>query len=751
MKKIILYLLIAPSLSILFAGVSYSSNNNTLPDLGISSDTVSNQNNASSTKVSNEKDSPLERKTSEVLVNEAQSHFQNLTPEGMKSEALQYGKNLATATAQSKIESLLSPYGHVATNLSINDRGSLEGSSLDYLIPWYEGESDLWFSQFSVHNKDGRTVANMGTGIRHNLNEDWMLGSNLFYDRDITRGHHRAGLGGEAWTNFLKLSSNYYMPLSSWKDSPDFDDYQERPARGWDIRLQAYLPAYPQLGSSVVYEQYYGDQVALFGKDSLQEDPSAVTVGIDYTPVPLITVQAGYKKGDSAQREVTANINLDYRIGVSLSKQLDGDEVAKMRSLAGSRMDFVDRNNDIVLEYREKNDLDVGLYLKPTGTAAACILSDDPDSAEAYEGCHWTANATVTSHLKIKSAKWVPVSNFNPESTLGLPALTAESISNGQNNHWTLTFPAWVDSTDPSANKYRLAVTLVDDKGHTKQSNTVNIIVAEAPIDYQLVIDDSGEQKKAIKLLANGNNFANLHASGAKVTGLAGETTPLDAKNLNLTFHAYKMEDKSHSQEIAIHASKSDCKSGGECLFFKEPPSGSQAILGSTMNGVFSVIASKHDDGTQKTNAVLVDFSSASTMIYSAIVDSENPTVNLTATKGNLLQLGHKYQFKIAYDSNNNGQWDATDRETVSDSDPTPLISLVDYKWMFDGISPNGTKGGYAVSATENNTILIPKTNAEASQVLANAGADGVQGYELKVDYQLTPSGQQIMNKLRAK
>lgn len=749
MKKIILYCLIASSLSMLFTGISYSSDKIVLPNLG--SDNSVSEDNASPVLSSNKNNNATEKKTSEILLKEAQSNFQNLTVEGMKSESLQYGKNLATATAQSQIESLLSPYGHVATNLNINDQGSLEGSSLDYLVPWYEGESDLWFSQFSAHNKDGRTIANMGIGIRHNITEDWMLGSNIFYDHDMTRGHHRAGLGGEAWTHFLKLSGNYYMPLSSWKDSVDFDDYQERPARGWDIRLQAYLPAYPQLGSSVVYEQYYGNQVALFGKDSLQEDPSAVTVGIDYTPVPLITLQAGYKKGDSDQNELTANLNLDYRIGVPLSKQLDGDEVANMRSLAGSRMDFVDRNNDIVLEYREKNDLDVGLYLKPTGTAAACILADDPDSAEAYEGCHWTVNATVTSHLKIKSAKWVPMSNFNPESTLGLPALTAGNISNGQNNHWTLTFPAWVNSTDPNANKYRLAVTLVDEKGHTKQSNTVNIIVAEAPIDYQLVIDDSGEQKKAVKLLANGNNFANLVASGAKVTGLAGETTPLDSKNLNLTFHAYKMEDKSHSQEIAIHTSKNECKSGSECLFFKEPPSGSKAILGSTMNGVFSIIATKNDDKTQKTNSVLVDFSAASTMIYTAIVDTDNPTVNLTATKGNLLQLGHKYQFKIAYDSNNNGQWDATDRETVSDSNPTPLISLVDYKWMFDGISPSGKKGGYAVSKTENNTILIPKTNVEASQVLASAGADGVQGYELKVDYQLTPSGQQIMNNLHAK
>lgn len=125
MKKIILYCLIASSLSMLFAGVSYSSNDISLPNLG-SDDSVAGSNNSPASS-SNKENNSTEEKTSEILLNEAQSNFQNLTAEGMKSEALQYGKNLATASAQSEIESLLSPYGHIATNLNINDQGSLEG------------------------------------------------------------------------------------------------------------------------------------------------------------------------------------------------------------------------------------------------------------------------------------------------------------------------------------------------------------------------------------------------------------------------------------------------------------------------------------------------------------------------------------------------------------------------------------------------------------------------------------------------
>ncbi|HAN7547534.1 TPA: intimin-like inverse autotransporter protein SinH, partial [Escherichia coli] len=105
---------------------------------------------------------------------------------------------------------------------------------------------------------------------------------------DFTRGHRRLGLGAEAWTDYLKFSGNYYHPLSDWKDSEDFDFYEERPARGWDIRAEAWLPAYPQLGGKIVFEQYYGNEVALFGTDSLEKDPFAVTLGVKYQPVPLI-------------------------------------------------------------------------------------------------------------------------------------------------------------------------------------------------------------------------------------------------------------------------------------------------------------------------------------------------------------------------------------------------------------------------------------------------------------------------------
>lgn len=109
------------------------------------------------------------------------------------------------------------------------------------------------------------------------------------------------------------------------------------------------------------------------------------------------------------------------------------------------------------------------------------------------------------------------------------------------------------------------------------------------------------------------------------------------------------------------------------------------------------------------------------------IADSTAPTVNLIGKANSELLVGHTYQFKAWYDVNNNHVWDAGELEATDN---------YTYKWVFNGVSATtGTTGGYAVSSTNNKDLVIPATNAQASSIFATAGADGVQGYSLKVDY----------------
>lgn len=112
-----------------------------------------------------------------------------------------------------------------------------------------------------------------------------MSGINFFFDHDLSRYHSRAGIGAEYWRDYLKLSSNGYLRLTNWRSAPELDnDYEARPANGWDVRAEGWLPAWPYLGGKLVYEQYYGDEVALFDKDDRQSNPHAITAGLNYTP-----------------------------------------------------------------------------------------------------------------------------------------------------------------------------------------------------------------------------------------------------------------------------------------------------------------------------------------------------------------------------------------------------------------------------------------------------------------------------------
>ncbi|MCV5784030.1 inverse autotransporter beta domain-containing protein, partial [Escherichia coli] len=260
---------------------------------------------------------------------------------------------MATAKANQEIQEWLGKYGTARVKLNVDKDFSLKDSSLEMLYPIYDTPTNMLFTQGAIHRTDDRTQSNIGFGWRHFSGNDWMAGVNTFIDHDLSRSHTRIGVGAEYWRDYLKLSANGYIRASGWKKSPDVEDYQERPANGWDIRAEGYLPAWPQLGASLMYEQYYGDEVGLFGKDKRQKDPHAISAEVTYTPVPLLTLSAGHKQGKSGENDTRFGLEVNYRIGEPLEKQLDTDSIRERRMLAGSRYDLVERNNNIVLEYRK--------------------------------------------------------------------------------------------------------------------------------------------------------------------------------------------------------------------------------------------------------------------------------------------------------------------------------------------------------------------------------------------------------------
>ncbi len=708
----------APEIS---ASEEKSSPVSTLPDLGSE---------AAKQEEQESKGKSWKEQGSDYFINSATQGFDNLTPEALQSQARSYLQGQVTSGAQSLIEGAMSPFGKVRSNLSIGQGGDLDGSSLDYFVPLYDNQKTLFFSQLSTQRKDDRTIGNLGLGIRYNT-EKWLWGGNIFYDYDFTRGHRRLGLGAEAWTDYLKFSGNYYHPLSSWKDSEDFDFYEERPARGWDIRAEAWLPAYPQLGGKIVFEQYYGDEVALFGTDNLEKDPFAVTLGVKYQPVPLIAIGTDFKAGTGDNTDLSVNATLNYQFGVPLKEQLDPDKVSAAHSLMGSRMDFVERNNFIVLEYKEKDPLEVTLWLKADAANEhpECVIKDTPEEAVGLEKCKWTINALINHHYKIVAASWQ--AKNNAARTLVMPVIKEDTITDGNNNHWNLVLPAWQYSSDKAEqeklNTWRVRLALEDEKGNRQNSGVVEITV---------------QQDRKIELIVN--NIADVpeennhsHEASAQADGVDGVVMDLDVTDSfgdNTDRNGNPLPDNGLSpqlydaQDKKVTLTNKPCSTDNPCVFIaKQDKEKGTVTLSSTLPGTFrwKAKAAPYDDSNYVDVTFLgSEIGGLNAFIYR--VGADKP-VNLIGNDKEPLPLDSTYRFVLWRDANKDGVFQQSEKLTDEE------MKQYDYQWEFTGQSAHGETGAQANTANED--IVIPATNSEAAKKFGAQVGDGVQGYGLQVNY----------------
>lgn len=402
---------------------------------------------------------------------------------------------MATAKANQEIQEWLGKYGTARVKLNVDKDFSLKDSSLEMLYPIYDTPTNMLFTQGAIHRTDDRTQSNIGFGWRHFSGNDWMAGVNTFIDHDLSRSHTRIGVGAEYWRDYLKLSANGYIRASGWKKSPDVEDYQERPANGWDIRAEGYLPAWPQLGASLMYEQYYGDEVGLFGKDKRQKDPHAISAEVTYTPVPLLTLSAGHKQGKSGENDTRFGLEVNYRIGEPLAKQLDTDSIRERRVLAGSRYDLVERNNNIVLEYRKSEVIRIAL----------------PERIEGKGGQTLSLGLVVSKATHgLKNVQWEA------------PSLLAEGGKiTGQGSQWQVTLPAYRPGKD---NYYAISAVAYDNKGNaSKRVQTEVVIIGAGMSADRTALTLDGQSR--IQMLANGNEQRPLvlslrDAEGQPVTGM---------------------------------------------------------------------------------------------------------------------------------------------------------------------------------------------------------------------------------------
>ncbi|MCV0624677.1 inverse autotransporter beta domain-containing protein [Escherichia coli] len=414
------------------------------------------------------------------------------------NNASSFAVNTLSTQATKEVVDWLQQYGNARIKLNVDDSFSLKDSSFDFLYPWLDTQDYVLFSQTSLHRTDDRNQTNIGLGIRHFTPDNAMLGANVFYDYDLSRSHSRAGFGVEYWRDYFRLGVNTYFGLSDWKNSRDIDNYLERPANGWDFSAEGWLPAYPQLGASIQFEKYYGKNVGLFGSDNLQENPYAVTGGISYTPVPLIKFSAQHKQGQSNVHDTTFGVEFNYRPGVSLAEQLSSDNVAVMREVQNRRYDFVERNNNIVLEYKKKHALKISL----------------PESVQGEGESIIPVTLTINNASGgIKSVQW----NDSAFTAAG------GKIS-GNGTSWQITLPAYKSE---GVNSWNVGATVQDNRGNVSNYAVMNISVTDSGVstaDSSFTLDgDSSPTISADSQSTYPIVLSLKDSNGKALTGLADD------------------------------------------------------------------------------------------------------------------------------------------------------------------------------------------------------------------------------------
>lgn len=371
--------------------------------------------------------------------------------EQAKQFAFEQVRDALSEQVNQQLETWLSPWGNASVNVQVDNEGNFNGSRGSWFIPWQDNTRYLTWSQLGLTQQDDGLVSNVGIGQRW-ARDGWLLGYNTFYDNLLDENLQRAGLGAEAWGEYLRLSANYYQPFASWQTHTD--TLEQRMARGYDLSAEMRMPFYQHLNTRVSVEQYFGDSVDLFDSGTGYHNPVAVSLGLNYTPVPLVTVTAQHKQGESGVSQNNLGLNLNYRFGVPLKKQLSASEVAASQSLRGSRYDNPQRNNLPTMEYRQRKTLSVFLATPP-----------------------WDLHAGETVALKLQVRSLHGVRHLTWQGDTQALSLTSGSDSDSIDG-WTIIMPAW-DSSEGATNRWRLSVVVEDEKGQRVSSNEITLALTE--------------------------------------------------------------------------------------------------------------------------------------------------------------------------------------------------------------------------------------------------------------------------------
>ncbi len=307
-----------------------------------------------------------------------------------------------------KSQQWLNQWGEAEIALQGSRSDRLQGS-VGVLLPLQQSSQQLLFTQGGWQRDPEGTLLSLGIGQRWFYSAPSYWGYNLFYDYRRHGQHQRLGLGVEQRHSSLSWNLNGYLPLSPRRLVANRADWV-RPARGLDLRLQYQPPQQPHWQVNLTTERYFGT-IDSARDHTLQRNPTAVTLGVAYTPLPLVTAGYGFKVGSGRQRTHQLQLTLHYHLGVPLAHQLDPQQVAAAHSLDRNRLALVQRNFRMVLQQQPNDEIQLALQpgriCQPVGSPPVTIALQlhSPRPLEEWQ-LEWRGDLLQhTAHPTINAAK----------------------------------------------------------------------------------------------------------------------------------------------------------------------------------------------------------------------------------------------------------------------------------------------------------------------------------------------------------
>lgn len=402
-------------------------------------------------------------------------------------------KNIYIENLLDKNSGWFNEYGILKFQTEFSKNFNLKFLKMDAFFPIFDKEKNLFFFQGTLHKSETKSQFSIGLGARYIL-PSYIIGTSVFLDNDMLQGFKRLSLGYEYWLNYFHFNANGYFSIPGWQNEKfvnrgsileDEKIYKIKVANGFDMQIEAYLPAYPNLGGTARFEQYFGENIALDHGNFYQKNPKIITLGLNYMPIPLVNFYLNYKTY-SEKQNINFGAEFIYRFNSSFKNQLNHNFVDALRRIPGSRYDFVKRNNNIILDYQKE-----------------VFRLDENIEIQGFSG----EEKKLVNHFEF-SENWFIKKWDNPSNII----LSDECRKIDNLNSCFIKLPSYRED-EQSSNEYFLNLIFGNLSTREEKESMIKISVLSAKDDFQVQKNISGKQSTqhdVIKEIKNVKNWSDI-------------------------------------------------------------------------------------------------------------------------------------------------------------------------------------------------------------------------------------------------